>query len=695
MLNNTSSNTTQRVVIKDDIIFVNNGAATTNGIQSGNDTTGTGTAEKPKATLQPGANLAMTNSNSSGKVWNVYTQGTATPYTGAINGDINITTGSVNFIGSGQLISAQGGKTFGTGPAPTVTGGFLVSNIQSFGIHGYQINTGSATNLNAITLTNVANVEIEKNIISNVSEGISLQNTDSTNTIASITGNQISNAFYGIFMFMGDSSTLTATLQGNTLQSTTSHSVYATVTDSAQVSLTATNNTIASSGGDGFALNTLSGSQMFASLSGNVITAPAFDGVGASASNSSTFTLLADNNTITTPGNSGFDLVNQANGTPTFSAQLTHNTISGAQVDGITGTALSGSYSMTANNNTITNSSGNGINLLAESTTAFNANIGSNTITHPGSSGITVEEEGTSNVNDTTTITNNTITNAGIEGIGVVAGNISSATFSVGITGNTVQSAGFYGILISGGLSSNLTVVASNNQILTSPIGIGITGSNSANLTATLTGNLIDHASSFGIYTTASGTSIVAVTATGNTITAPGYGIYLQSNTSSSSTGVTADLENNTISNAVLYGIWGQIVNGSDGITAKGNTINTTGSDAINISTSSNLAIVNVALTNNTITSAGGNGVVLTDSNTLASEMAATIDGNTITGSALDGINIQFHNAGFGVLSNISSSVNNEVTGSGGLSLDVLLTPHVPSNIILNGTNISPPATTP
>ncbi len=248
----------------------------------------------------------------------------------------------MNFIGSGQLITAQGGKTFGTGPAPTVTGGFLVSNISSFGIHGYQINTGSATNGNAITLTNVANVQIEKNLISNVSEGISLQNTGSTSTTASITGNQISHAFYGFFVFTGDSSTLNATVQGNTIQSTTSHSIFVTATDSSQVTLTATGNIINSSGGDGFALNTLSAGQMSASLTGNTITTPAFDGVGASASDTSMFTFLANGNTITSPGNSGFDLVTQSGGTPTFSAQLFNNSVTGASVDGITAHRLVG-----------------------------------------------------------------------------------------------------------------------------------------------------------------------------------------------------------------------------------------------------------------------------------------------------------------------------------------------------------------
>ncbi len=97
-------------------------------------------------------------------------------------------------------------------------------------------------------------------------------------------------------------------------------------------------------------------------------------------------------------------------------------------------------------------------------------------------------------------------------------------------------------------------------------------------------------------------------------------------------------------------------MSGSYAITAQGNTITSSVGDGINILTTSALNSVNVTLTSNTVTNAGGNGVVLADSNSVVSGITATINGNTITGSTLDGINLQFHNLGSGVQQRVSGS---------------------------------------
>lgn len=110
----------RHLVLVDDVIFVNNDGPTGNGIQTGNDVTGTGTAEQPFETIQMGSGVAQGNSNTTARVWNVYTQGTPAGYLG----NVVATTGSVNFIGSGRLIPGVGGTSFGTGPAPALLGGF-------------------------------------------------------------------------------------------------------------------------------------------------------------------------------------------------------------------------------------------------------------------------------------------------------------------------------------------------------------------------------------------------------------------------------------------------------------------------------------------------------------------------------------------------------------------------------------------
>jgi hypothetical protein len=137
------SQTNERLVLTDDVIFVNNDAPTGNGILAGNDATGTGAAEQPMASIQAGADIAQANSNTSGRVWNVYTQGTAAGYAE----DVIASLGSVNFIGSGRRIAGFGGKRFGIGSMPFLTGGFEATDIPFFGATSYRISAGLTAGL--------------------------------------------------------------------------------------------------------------------------------------------------------------------------------------------------------------------------------------------------------------------------------------------------------------------------------------------------------------------------------------------------------------------------------------------------------------------------------------------------------------------------------------------------------------------
>ena len=150
----------QHINIAEDIVFVNNGAATNQGVQEGS-ATGDGTAESPVDTVQAGANLAVQQNITTGRVWTVYTQGGGSTYVENVN-----ILGSMNLVTSGRpIVSPFSGHTFGTGERPAVTGGFQ-GNAGTFlpgtstptfvGISGFDITGGHATTGNGMTLTNSA-----------------------------------------------------------------------------------------------------------------------------------------------------------------------------------------------------------------------------------------------------------------------------------------------------------------------------------------------------------------------------------------------------------------------------------------------------------------------------------------------------------------------------------------------------------
>ncbi|QIF02493.1 inverse autotransporter beta domain-containing protein [Roseimicrobium sp. ORNL1] len=130
-----------QVVLEDDIVFVNNGDAVGNGIQAGTAQVdgATGTAERPFNTITEGSFLAGTNSNNSGRLWTVYTQGgTGIDYEESV-----LLTGSTRFTSSYVPIVGLGGRNFGGDTArPVLYGGMAALNINTFIVQGYDFRGG-------------------------------------------------------------------------------------------------------------------------------------------------------------------------------------------------------------------------------------------------------------------------------------------------------------------------------------------------------------------------------------------------------------------------------------------------------------------------------------------------------------------------------------------------------------------------
>ncbi len=155
-------------VVLDNVIFVNNGPATGNGIATGS-AGGNGMADDPFDTIQDGTDAAnAASAGAGGMAYNVYTQGGGPDYMEDV-----VPTESTYFIGSGKLIPAFGGFHFGEGPAPVLDGGFAANGIADFAVSGYMIigglsadSAGIAGSLNdGIAMLNVAAAYIACNII--------------------------------------------------------------------------------------------------------------------------------------------------------------------------------------------------------------------------------------------------------------------------------------------------------------------------------------------------------------------------------------------------------------------------------------------------------------------------------------------------------------------------------------------------
>lgn len=515
------SSSTQQLVLADDVVFVNNGDPV-NGIQAGS-VAGTGSAEQPVDTIQAGSTLAQTNSNTTGRVWNVYTQGTVAGY----NGDVIAEDGNVNFIGSGSAISGTNGVTFGSGPAPSLVGGVVARGIGTFGITAYTIlggiNSGTGDGIRAV---NVDNVTILSNtVIGAGNESIVVRNENSHISNAVIANNStLGGTTNGIRLRTESTSTLTATLTNNTVEFTGTSGIRAHSLGTSTLNLTASNNTITSPWEEGVSLLTDDGSTLNATLTDNTIDDVGCCGVAAISRDSSRLNLTASGNTINTPASFGFNL--ESRGTSTLDATL--------------------------NANVITDSGFIGIGALSSGNSSLNLRATGNTITNPSYIGLALGSDNTGIL--VATITNNSITG------------------------------GFNGLVAQSAADSIIVLIATNNTLNSSfNDAIYVNSANDSSITGILTSNTIDGAGSNGLTVESFGRSTINLSATNNTITAPvNDGIYLRARNNNSS--VFAILDGNTILNAGSDGIVAEEVTGPSTVTVNGIISNTvTGSIGLSL----------------------------------------------------------------------------------------------------------------
>lgn len=649
------SQSTNRIVLEDDIVFVNNGAPVGNGIQAGNDATGNGTAEAPMATVQAGADIAQASSNGSGRVWNVYTQGTAAGYAE----DPLVDAGSVHFIGSGRSIRGVGGKAFGSGPAPRVQGAFWAENVPFFGMTGYQVEQSVGSGLRAI---NVSRVVVE--------------------------GNQFSNA--------------------------TSSSVWIHGQGLNQIQALVTANTFDGSADHAVRVDTVDSSHITAIVSQNVITGGE-QGIGAFAYDSSTIDYTASQNRITGVAEHGIDL--EAHVSASLEAALSGNLVQGAGLRALNIHGFGDSEMVVAaNHNTFRTPVLHGAHLTLEDTSDLTVTFTANTFNSPGVNGVRVEATGIndvdvylyenaflgsgqhqvyansgSNSNLAMNIHDNTFSNATGSAIMAETDGIAVAGFSV--RRNSITNQGDHGIhvLVNGGLNVYATIV--DNRITGDAgfpgNGVMLESHDAVTLATTISGNVIALMAD-GIHLSANGTSTLDATLEDNLLVGNrSSAVRLEAHDSAT---LTPEVQDNQILGSTNVAM-ALVTENSGTMTAtlSGNTISNTTSSAM-LMESQDTSVINVSVTNNVITNAGSAALWLSGLDT--SLLQVVYEGNSVSGVGQSGSAAITIEEGAGTTT-VNGLINNVIdpSPSASMLLDSIGTPT--GTFIINGVNVILPVDLP
>ncbi len=191
-----------QVILTDDIIFVNNGGAVGNGIQEGSalGEGANGTAERPFDTLTEGSFAAGTNSNTLGRVWNVYTQGNT-----GLNYEESVKlVGSTNFISSANPLNGLNGYIFGGDTSrPVVDGGIRAEDVGFFGVTGYSFINGYDSGWwqnrgNGIKAENVTKVVVQDNTFDDMRRGVVIETKGGIEASALVSNNTFDDVNTGV-----------------------------------------------------------------------------------------------------------------------------------------------------------------------------------------------------------------------------------------------------------------------------------------------------------------------------------------------------------------------------------------------------------------------------------------------------------------------------------------------------------------
>lgn len=230
-----------RIVLMDDVIFVNNGADAGNGIKEGAKAGADGTAEHPVLEVSEGADIAAANRASTGRVWNVYTQGDGV---GEYTADVEVTA-STRFLSSATIITAPDGQTFGTGVRPLLRGTIKVSDVGVFGLRDYDISASKEGA--ALDLENVGQAVITNNNIANDQERVIDIGVTSGTSRIELSNNTLRDASnVGLDLFTnGAGSTLNLTFNGNAINNISVEGVSASRLGGSTMTINGTvNNTV-------------------------------------------------------------------------------------------------------------------------------------------------------------------------------------------------------------------------------------------------------------------------------------------------------------------------------------------------------------------------------------------------------------------------------------------------------------------
>ncbi|MBI1274998.1 filamentous hemagglutinin N-terminal domain-containing protein [bacterium] len=527
---------------------------------------------------------------------------------------------------------------------------FQLNAIEVHGGNGHHItgNTVTGAGWDGISISDATNAIASGNVIANSFRSAFALGGGSGNTIS---GNTLNNNWGGMWISYGTDTDII----GNTINGTTAwHGIYV---ESNETGITIDDNTITGAALDGiYARNSNTVTVQNNSISGSGV-----DGIYVTNLSGTT---NITNNKVNNSGNDGIDVDGS-----TGVVQITYNNINGTGTvgggysgsDGYNGIEVSGTTNAVIYTNTVTGAAWDGVN-LQDST---GAKILSNTISNTqGASGVGVLNS------SNTEIATNTITNSYQYGM-----YIGGHTGTLNIHDNTVTGATLHdGIYVTGSqtpwIEKNtinnvagdaISVYASSNATVKKN-KIGLTGgannigSDGVSIvdsaSSTVTGNEIVNVVGSGVFIDPSPNSAVI----GNTITGGANGVYVLSADNVTVGGANAADRNFItgsgtgvrVENSAGSNVWNNSITGSlgDGVyvsgltgtnVIQGNTVSGSGDDGIEANGSAG-----VTIKKNKVSNSHDNGIALWNSAGATVGGSGSSDGNTISGSGWDGVNVWY-----------------------------------------------------